>query len=155
LPTRRSPSLTLATLILLAATAHATSGTVSILGDWKSPTNSIIRVYPCNPGGPTGDQTICLKIVRLEANAPATDQQNPDAAQRNRKLCGLTIGTGFHHDDPTHLSGGYLYDPKSGHTYHGAVALEGDTLKLRGYIGFSLFGRTETWQRVPTIEACK
>jgi uncharacterized protein (DUF2147 family) len=53
------------------------------------------------------------------------------------------------------LSGGHLYDPKSGHTYRGTIVAEGDALKLHGYIGVSLFGRTETWQRVAAVEACK
>jgi len=140
--------ITILAILLTTATtlAHAATG---VLGDWKSPTTSIVRVYPCGP-------EVCLKIVKLGPDSAATtDQQNPDSALRSRALCGLTIGTGFHQSDPTHLTDGHLYDPKSGHTYRGTIAAEGDTLKLHGYIGISLFGRTETWQRVPTIEACR
>jgi uncharacterized protein (DUF2147 family) len=135
-----------ASLLFVAAAAHAAGG---VMGDWKSPTNSIVRVYACG-------SDICLKVVKLSPDAPeTTDKENPDASLRARSLCELTVGTGFHQDDATHLSGGHLYDPKSGHTYRGTIVAEGDTLKLHGYIGVSLFGRTETWQRVPAVEACR
>jgi uncharacterized protein (DUF2147 family) len=135
--------------LFIAATTNAASGNTGALGDWKTPTSSIVRVYPCG-------NEVCLKIVQLAKSAPeTTDQQNPDDSLRNRPLCNLTIGTGFHQDDAAHLSGGHLYDPKSGHTYRGTIAANGDSLNLRGYIGISLFGRSETWQRVAPVRVCK
>jgi uncharacterized protein (DUF2147 family) len=136
-------------LAFLSASTLAAAATPAVLGDWRTPTASIVRVYPCG-------SDVCLKVVKLPPDAPATtDQQNPDRSLRSRPLCNLTIGTGFHQSDPTHLTDGYLYDPKSGRTYRGTVAAEGETLKLHGYIGISLFGRTETWQRVPIVEPCR
>lgn len=43
-----------------------------------------------------------------------------------------------------------ILDPQVGKTYHCKLKLadNGQTLKLRGYIGFSLIGRTDSWQRV-------
>jgi uncharacterized protein (DUF2147 family) len=44
---------------------------------------------------------------------------------------------------------GTVYDPNSGKTYKGTITLvDHDTLKLRGYIGISLFGRNAIWSRV-------
>ena len=43
---------------------------------------------------------------------------------------------------------GQIIDPKNGKIYSGSVWLEGDQLKLRGYIGISLIGRTQIWHRV-------
>jgi uncharacterized protein (DUF2147 family) len=138
-------------LVLLAATctAFATTPPASpLLGTWKTPAGSIVRVEPCA-------SDICLRVLQLPPDAPTKlDSQNPDKWLQTRSLCGLVIGTGFHKDDPTHLSGGYLYDPKSGHTYRGTITTQGDTLKLHGYIGISLFGRTEIWHRAPSVEAC-
>jgi uncharacterized protein (DUF2147 family) len=120
-----------------------------VMGDWKSPAGSVVRVYGC------GVET-CLKLVRLEASAPViTDTKNPDASLRSRSLCGLVIGTGFRATDADHLEDGHLYDPKSGRTYRGTIVAEGDSLKLHGYIGVSLFGRTEVWSRVGAVEACR
>ena len=46
-------------------------------------------------------------------------------------------------------SGGMIFDPDSGKTYNCSLALEsgGSNMKIRGFIGVSLFGRTQYWQR--------
>ena len=134
-------------LVLLATTTALAAPTPGVRGDWKTPTSSIVRIAPCG-------SDVCLTVIKLSPTAPeTTDQQNPDAALRSRSLCGLTVGTGFRQLDPEHLADGHLYDPKTGHTYRGTITAAGDTLKLHGYIGISLFGRTETWYRVPTTTA--
>jgi uncharacterized protein (DUF2147 family) len=112
-----------------------------IFGDWQEPAGSILRIETCGTG-------ICLRIIKLAASAPSkTDIHNPQPVLRGRSLCGLEIGRGFSLVDATHATGGSLYDPKSGNTYHGTMTVKGDRLSLRGYIGFSIFGRTEVWQR--------
>jgi uncharacterized protein (DUF2147 family) len=47
-------------------------------------------------------------------------------------------------------TGGQILDPENGKIYRCNLTLadHGQTLRLRGYIGFSLFGRTQRWQRV-------
>jgi uncharacterized protein (DUF2147 family) len=135
----------LAFAAVLAFTVNATPFNAQmspVLGDWREPTGSIIRIERCPSG-------ICLRLINLSPSAPvSTDIHNPDPTRRHRALCGLEIGRQFHFTDPTHLSGGTLYDPKSGNTYRGAMAVEGDILKLRGYVGMPLFGKTEAWRRV-------
>jgi uncharacterized protein (DUF2147 family) len=85
----------------------------------------------------------------LSPTAPTkTDINNPDATLRGKSLCNLEIGSRFHPSDATHASGGTIYDPRSGNTYRGQMVVDGDLLRLRGYVGFSLFGRTEIWHRV-------
>ena len=46
---------------------------------------------------------------------------------------------------------GFVLDPNDGKTYRCVIRLveDGKKLEVRGYVGFSLFGRTQTWQRVP------
>jgi uncharacterized protein (DUF2147 family) len=47
-------------------------------------------------------------------------------------------------------SGGDILDPDTGSVYRCKMHVEGGTrLVLRGYIGFSLLGRNQTWLRVP------
>lgn len=128
-------------LLAPALLAAQTAQTGSVLGQWSEPTGSVIRIDRC------GAQ-ICLWIVALGPTAPATvDIHNPNPGLRGRALCGLEIGSGFTLRDAGHASGGSLYDPKSGKTYHGMMSAEGGSLELRGYIGIPLFGRSETWTR--------
>jgi len=139
----------LACSLLLASAASLATPTQGVRGDWQTPIGSIVRIAPC------GAQ-VCLTVVQLSPNAPeTTDQQNPNPALRHRALCGLVVGTGFVQSDPNHLTEGHLYDPKSGHTYSGLITANGDTLNLHGYLGISLFGRSETWHRVDSVSACQ
>jgi uncharacterized protein (DUF2147 family) len=51
--------------------------------------------------------------------------------------------------DGEEYSGGKILDPKNGKLYKCYITLEGnDKLKVRGYIGISLLGRTQYWKRV-------
>ena len=96
-----------------------------------------------------------MQLMVLRPNTPHFDTKNPDPAQRQRPLCGLEIGSGFRPEGETKAVDGRLYDPQSGKTYHGEVHTEGDSLHLRGYIGISAFGRSETWKRVSAVsETC-
>ena len=76
------------------------------------------------------------------------DDRNPDPALRTRKLDGLVIMTGFEYDGDGRWKNGTVYDPNSGKTYRCTITMiDADTVKIRGYIGVSLFGRSETWTR--------
>lgn len=45
--------------------------------------------------------------------------------------------------------GGTVLDPKNGKIYKGKIWTEGDDrLRLRGYVGIALLGRTEAWVRL-------
>jgi uncharacterized protein (DUF2147 family) len=120
--------------------------TNSILGEWRDPSGSVLRIDHCG-------NNVCIWIAATGPNAPATDVNNPKESERRRSLCGLQIGQGFTIIDGTHAKGGSLYDPKSGNTYRGEMTLAGTELRLRGYIGISFFGRTEVWTRVGKEEA--
>ena len=137
-------------LLLLAAANGMASTSNGTVGDWVSPNKSVVRVFTC------GSQ-VCMKIVQLSPTVPERkDAKNPDAGLRDRPLCGLNIGTGFRQVDAQHLTDGHLYDPESGHTYSGTIATNGDEMKLRGFIGISLLGRTEVWHRSPAVrEECR
>jgi uncharacterized protein (DUF2147 family) len=129
--------------------AQPESQPATFLGDWQEPGGSVVRIEHCG-------SDLCMSIRVLSPKAPSiTDTHNPDLALRSRALCGLRIGTGFRIDDATHASHGQLYDPKSGNTYHGMMTLDGNALKLRGYVGISLLSRTEVWRSVqPVNDPC-
>jgi uncharacterized protein (DUF2147 family) len=75
------------------------------------------------------------------------DGNNPDKAKQSNPIIGLLMLTGFKFDDDE-WTGGDIYDPESGKTYSSYMYLKDkNTLKVRGYLAISLFGRTETWTR--------
>ena len=129
----------LLTLLFAVQTPATSSG---LLGNWKTPDNSVVSVYACE------GSTLCARVVTIgPKDKPQTDTNNPDATLRSRRICGLTIGTGFAPDSTTSAKDGKIYDPKSGKTYSAQMQGDGDSLKLRGYVGISLLGRTEIWHR--------
>ena len=78
---------------------------------------------------------------------PRKDIENPTKALQSRDILGLELLTGFSYDDGSY-SDGKIYDPETGKTYSCNMSLDGNKLKVRGYIGFSLFGRTEYFERI-------
>jgi uncharacterized protein (DUF2147 family) len=78
---------------------------------------------------------------------PRKDYNNPDKRLGSREALGIELLTGFIYDDGSYVNGN-IYDPETGNTYKCKMTLEGNRLNVRGYIGISLFGRTETFERI-------
>lgn len=141
----RSRSLLLAVALLLAATPVAVAAAedargaegvwVTADGDgWIEIHSGGAELYGVILGGPKDDDRL--------------DDKNPDPELRHRRLTGLRILDGFTPETDTKWTGGTIYDPNNGKTYSCILELEdADTLKVRGFIGVSLFGRTERWTR--------
>ena len=68
---------------------------------------------------------------------------------RNKPILGLTIIWGLEKTGDRVWSGGEILDPHNGKEYRVMLTLanDGRSLRARGYIGFSVFGRTQTWYR--------
>lgn len=71
-------------------------------------------------------------------------------ALKNKPVIGLPILSGLKANGNNEWTDGKLVDPETGKTYSGKVNLssDGQTLKLRGYVGSPVFGRTQVWKRV-------
>ena len=141
--------LRLATLTVLFAT-NALAQEQSAVGRWttiddetKKP-KSIVTIY--EEGG-----KLYGKIEKLfrEPN----EEQNPvcdkcEGALKNQPITGMVILRDLKKDGKE-WAGGTILDPGNGKTYKCKIAVEdgGKKLKVRGYIGFSLLGRTQHWVR--------
>lgn len=130
-------------LVLLALCGTALASPADIEGRWLSGDgDGWIRI---ELDGDTLTGTIAGSPI---GEPPRNDDLNPDPALRDRPLDGLVIMSGFKYDGKAKWSGGTIYDPNSGKTYKCTLRLvDRDTLKVRGYIGVSLFGRNDTWTR--------
>ncbi|CCH54779.1 hypothetical protein BN8_03983 [Fibrisoma limi BUZ 3] len=80
---------------------------------------------------------------------PKRDEKNPDTSLRNRQLLNLILLKNLHYKGENQWDDGSIYDARNGQTYRCKATLRNpSTLDLRGYVGFSLLGRTTTWTRV-------
>lgn len=137
-------------LVMLSAllfAASASADPTSVAGTWLSGDGDGLIAVSVRG---TEISARILGSPNQDPNRARTDVKNPDPALRDRPLVGLEIFNGFSYDDGDEWSGGFIYDPNSGKTYRCKLKLVNhNTLKVRGYIGISLIGRTETWKRQP------
>lgn len=119
----------------------------SIMGDWYSEKKeSVIRIEKRN--GKYYGRLVWISKPNNEDGQPKLDKNNPDEKLRSQPLQGLTIIHNLEYNDDNEWEDGDIYDPRSGKTYSCEASLEDiNTLKLRGYMGFSLLGKTTVWTR--------
>lgn len=130
-------------MLLLGAGSRAFGqlAPTDILGEWTSPKkDSRILIYQ------QGDRFFG-KIV-WGTGGPDRDVKNPDAPLRSRPLVGAVILSGFSYQGDLTWVDGSIYDPREGKTYSCKMTLKSKReLSIRGYVGLSLFGRTEVWTK--------
>ena len=139
-------ALTLITFMLVSITASAQKAD-AILGSWANPSGEDhILIY--KKGNKYFGKLDWIKFPNDEQGKPKTDKNNPDESLRTRPEWGLELLKDFTFDGDNVYTDGTIYDPKNGKTYSCKMTLDGNKLKIRGYIGISLFGRSEIWTRV-------
>jgi len=68
---------------------------------------------------------------------------------KNQLILGMVFLRNFHAEGDNWVDGSVV-DPENGKEYKGKIwAVGKDSLHMRGYIGISLLGRTESWVRIP------
>jgi uncharacterized protein (DUF2147 family) len=148
---KRAALWSLVLLYAIASTASRPDDSMSPIGLWKTfddatgRARALVRIYE-------QDGKLFGRIEK--AFDEEADNQVCAACKDDRKnqpIIGLIIirnieqqGSGY--------GGGDILDPESGSVYRCKMHLEqgGTRLIVRGYIGFSLIGRSQTWQRQTT-----
>lgn len=120
----------------------------AIVGFWKTGEgNAMVKIY--KNGNKYQGRVVWLKEpIDPETGKAKLDKNNADAAAQTKPVLGLINIWGFVPKGDNVWDDGNIYDPKNGNTYSSTMKLiNANTLEVRGYIGVSIIGRTDTWTR--------
>ena len=138
-----SPGRLLATLALLLFAFPALAQ--SPLGVWRTidaetgEPKSHVEIY--EQGGKLHGRVLML-LPEGRLCTPCADEYE------GRDLRGVVVLRDMAQDGEE-WTGGTITDPANGRTYRAKMALDGaNSLRVRGFVGFSLLGRTQVWERV-------
>ncbi len=156
------PTLAIATaLVALAMSAPAVASSLPSISDGteplalKNPPESILGEWctqkeegrpPARVKFVQAQDGTYMGILTWSAD-PKRDVNNKDPKLRDRPLVGIVLMWHLKYDDGEYVDG-YVYNPEDGGTYRmKAEVLSPESLKIRGYLGISLFGQSKTWSR--------
>jgi uncharacterized protein (DUF2147 family) len=138
-----------AVLLLLieaaAAQSSAPAGLWKTIDDGTGKERSYVRIVEV--GGEL--QGKVEKIFPFPGDDPENLCDKCKGERKDQPVVGMTILWGLK-DEGGVWKGGEILDPDNGKTYRCKMTLSenGRELDVRGYIGISLIGRTQTWLRV-------
>jgi uncharacterized protein (DUF2147 family) len=135
-------------LLIIILLFSITGNSQSIIGKWKTIDDktgnekSIVEIYQV-------EGKIYAKIDRLLKKGDENKIcENCEGANKNKPLKGMMIINGLTKDG-NEWNGAKILDPKTGNEYKCYITLEKpEKLKVRGYLGFALLGRTQYWYRI-------
>jgi uncharacterized protein (DUF2147 family) len=132
---------------LLFNIAHA-ADPGSPIGLWKTIDDktgnpkALVRIYQ-QDGKLFGKVVATLSPTAKRVCEACTDER------KNQPIVGMVIMRNMRADGSVY-DGGDILDPDNGSVYSCKIHVEGGThLVVRGYLGISLLGRSQTWQRQP------
>ena len=110
---------------------------------------AVIAISACENGDP-----ICGKIHWIIDGGMQVDEKNENPEFQNQPLCGLQILYGFKQNNANNeWNDGKIYKADDGDLYNANIKqINADTLRLRGYVGIPLFGKTQIWKRVKLVD---
>jgi|TARA_B110000116_G_scaffold230552_1_gene212983 uncharacterized protein (DUF2147 family) len=113
-----------------------------IIGLWDTGDGAHVEMYE-------RDGLYHGKFMHFYEEAPAggVDAENPDPALRGRSLVGADFILNFTFDGEK-WKDGRIYNPENGKQYKADLELKDGVLKVRGWLGVRLLGRTVNWSRL-------
>lgn len=145
---RKIVSLTLLLFLCSRTFSQATANAVE--GTWLTASGKAkVEIYRL--GDKYDGKIVWLKEPTYPDGKIKVDKNNPDKARQNTPLLGLNMLNGFIFENGE-WENGTIYDPENGKTYSCKIKFRDGKLDLRGYIGISLIGRTQTWFKVSDVK---
>lgn len=147
---RASHWVTAAIAVFMMGSSTTWAQSASPAGLWRTIDDktknerSLIRITESN-----GElQGVIEKIFDQPGDDPAHLCRECRGERKDKPIIGMTILWGLKQEGGI-WAGGEILDPKNGRIYKAKVtpSADGKTLDVRGYIGVSLIGRTQTWHR--------
>lgn len=122
----------------------------SVIGTWKTiddetgKAKSHVKVYIGSDGKLHG------KVVKiLDESKKDKTCTKCKGSKKDEKILGMEILWGLEKDGKKKYDGGTILDPNKGEEYSCKIQLvSNDKLKVRGFLGVSMIGRTQYWYRV-------
>ncbi|MDI2090815.1 DUF2147 domain-containing protein [Commensalibacter oyaizuii] len=98
--------------------------------------DGVFHIYPCG-------QALCGRFVGMQYQGPIAPLN-----KKNHSQCNFLMLRNFTKDEDGKRWNGKIADPRDEKLYDAKIWLsKPNELKLRGYMGISLFGETHTWHR--------
>jgi uncharacterized protein (DUF2147 family) len=141
-------------LLIFVITIDVFASDNSVIGFWKTiddkdqSIRSVVEIFE-------KDAKIYGKIVKIfphEGNKPNCDQCKDEF--KDQPILGMEFMWDLKKNTSTKYDGGKILDPQNGSIYKSKIELidDGKKLNVRGYIGISLFGRSQEWLRTEKPE---
>lgn len=101
------------------------------------------------PNGNFEGKIIWMKNPYFEDGSPKTDIMNPDPSKHNTPADKIVLLHNFKYDAGDDEWNGEIYNPVDGDMYKAYAKFESPTkLKVRGYVGLPIFGRSVYWTKL-------
>jgi uncharacterized protein (DUF2147 family) len=140
-------SFSLLFMVLLSDVLYAQD---SALGDWYTVDDDTGEVKSMVTLSLAEDGTMVGVITKVLHNTRVHNLCDKcEGDKKDKPVEGMQFIWGMQRTDDGEWEDGQLLDPESGTVYNGNFTVNDnpDELDVRGYVGFSLFGRSQTWQR--------
>lgn len=117
----------------------------SIVGTWKSvddetgKAKSYVKIYQMTNGKYYG------KVIKLLADKDTVTCFKCTDHRKNKPVLGMNVISDMKLQKDGSLAEGTICDPKNGKIYKCKMRIVDGKLDVRGFIGVSLIGRTQTW----------
>ncbi|MBO3269572.1 MULTISPECIES: DUF2147 domain-containing protein [Hymenobacter] len=123
---------------------------LSPVGMWEDDSGEARVEVSVRDGELTGRLIWMHHAIDPKTGQPHLDGRNPNPTLRTRPLQNLVVLYKMRYNpDSGRWEDGEIYDPHSGHYYSCYLHMESrDRLEVKGYIGFSLLGRSHYWHRL-------